>query len=214
MNTKRALLLSCSVILVCMSVIIGMTYALFSDSVSIEHHLRAGTLDVTLMRDSLSYAILAEDGTLKEETVGAYDFTEATETSIFGMDGSNVLIVPGSYFDARLSLGTAGDVAFDYTVALKGAEGLDGALAEQLTVTVTTVEDGATVTNSMKLSELAGKSETILAGTMLRGDTNESFSVRIDFPDVDDGGTTNNKAMGQSVSFDLVVTATQKVSGT
>lgn len=212
MNKKRALLLSCSVILVCMSVIIGMTYALFSDTVRVSHHLRAGTLDVTLTRDSLSYAVLDSDGTMKEVSEGAYDFTEASESSIFGLDSSDVYVVPGSYFDAELTLGTAGNVAFDYTVLLKGVSGIDSELAEQLTVTVETEDGGTTVTKSMKMSELGATGYTVLSGTMYRGDTSESFSVRIDFGDVDDGGVTNNKAQGQTVSFDLVVLATQRTN--
>ena len=46
MRRKRALLISCSVILLCVSIIVGMTYALFTDSVSVNTHLQAGNLDI------------------------------------------------------------------------------------------------------------------------------------------------------------------------
>ena len=47
-NRKRALLVSASVILLCMTIIVGMTWALFTDTATVENHLQAGDLNITL----------------------------------------------------------------------------------------------------------------------------------------------------------------------
>ena len=49
-SRKRTLLVSCAVILLCMTVIIGMTWALFTDTHTVKNHLKAGDLDITLER--------------------------------------------------------------------------------------------------------------------------------------------------------------------
>ena len=64
MNKKRILLASCSIIAMCLCAIVGMTYALFTDSVSVKNHLQAGNLDIALVRTDLEYAILDNDGYL------------------------------------------------------------------------------------------------------------------------------------------------------
>ena len=43
-NRKRALLVSGSVILLCMTIIVGMTWALFTDTRTLTNHLKAGDL--------------------------------------------------------------------------------------------------------------------------------------------------------------------------
>ena len=53
MNTRkrnRILLVSCAVILLCVSIIAGMTYALFSEAVTVKNHLQAADLDISLNR--------------------------------------------------------------------------------------------------------------------------------------------------------------------
>ena len=49
-NRKRALLVSASVILLCMTIIVGMTWALFTDTQKVNNHLQAGDLSITLKR--------------------------------------------------------------------------------------------------------------------------------------------------------------------
>lgn len=201
MKKKRVLLVSCSVILVCMSIIVGMTYALFTDNVVVENHLKAGNLDVTLKRTSLEYAVLDDDGLLKVTTVNdELDFTERTDDNVFGIDSTDVRIVPGSYFEATLEVGNNGSTAFDYNVEIK-LEGESNSLAEQLKVIVTH-NDGST-TEKM-LSEIAD-GLSISAGSMKSSDNAQSFKVKVEFIDV----AYNNDAQDLSCVFDLVVSATQ-----
>lgn len=201
MNRKRVLILSCATILLCMSIVVGMTYALFTDTVSVKNHLQAGNLDVSLKRTSLSYATLDENGVLTTVANNTeYDFTETSEKNIFGLESEKVKIVPGSFFEATLQLDRHDSVAFNYSVAIAQLEGSSD-LAEQINVIITK-NDGSTVTK--KLSELAG-GETISMGSMDGTDTTETFVVRVEFKD----DANNNAAKLQTVTFDLIVKAEQ-----
>lgn len=214
MKKKRVLLVSCSIILLCMSIIIGMTYALFTDSVSVKNHLKAGNLDITLTRTNLKYSVLNEDGELAvTEVTDDYNFTASTNENIFGIDATDIRIVPGSYFDADMEIANNGNVAFTYSVGIQ-LIGNSNALAEQLQVTVTH-PDGTTTTK--KLSELAD-GLSIATGKMKVTDASQSFSVKVEF--IDDVVANANLATGetpmdndlaqtQSAVFDLVVTAVQ-----
>lgn len=214
MKKKRVLLVSCSVILLCMSIIVGMTYALFTDSVSVKNHLKAGNLDITLTRTNLEYSVLNEDGELAvTEVTDDYNFTASTNENVFGIDAKDIRIVPGSYFDADMEIANNGNVAFTYSVGIS-LIGNSNALAEQLQVTVTH-PDGTTTTK--KLSELAG-GLSIATGKMKVTDATQSFSVKVDFindvvanADLANGETPmdNDLAQTQSAVFDLVVTAVQ-----
>lgn len=211
MKKKRVLLISCSVIMLCICIIAGMSYALFTDSVSVGNHLQAGNLNVTLTRTNLEYSVLNAEGELAVKTVAEdLDLTTSSANNVFGIDSTDIRIVPGSYFDADLEIENAGNTAFNYSISIK-LLGDSTDLAEQLKVIVT--HPNGTTTEKM-LSELAG-GLSIDTGKMKVGDTAQTFSVRVEF--VDDGrpdtnpSTTivNNDAQGDSAVFDLIVTAVQ-----
>ncbi len=63
-STKRALLLSALSLLMCVSMLIGSTFAWFTDSVtSAGNKIQAGTLDIQLlMHDGSDYADISESG--------------------------------------------------------------------------------------------------------------------------------------------------------
>ncbi|MBQ7387519.1 MAG: hypothetical protein IJW03_05080 [Clostridia bacterium] len=229
---KRALLVSGAIILLCMSIIVGMTYALFTDDFLVLNHLKAGRLNVTLERTYLEYCILDDDGllsTMKDETL--YDFTHAKAGNIFGESATDVRIAPGSYFEATLRVtnddheGDESDpnfsnVAFSYKVALVFRE-LPNDLAKQIKVTLTDDEDK---THEMMLADIYDKGAyEFEAGSLLVGDKSEEFKVRVEFVDSfsDEytGGDSskyydNDLAQGESTSFDLVVYAVQATTPT
>ena len=215
-NRTRALLTSSSIVLLCMSIIIGMTYALFTDSHTIVHHLKAGELDVTLMRTNLEYVVLNDKGVMEKVTNSkAYNFTEPTEDSVFGLDSSDIKIVPGSYFEAVMEIGNNGNVAFDYVAGFE-LRGDVNALAEQLMVTVKDAE-GETVVDAKPLSEFSADNYAFYSGSVNVGDAAQSFTVRMEF--VDDVTANaieivmdNDDAEGQEAVFDLVVRATQSTA--
>lgn len=213
MKKKRVLLISCSVIMLCICIIAGMSYALFTDSVSVGNHLQAGNLNVTLTRTNLEYSVLNAEGELAVTTVAEdLDLTTSNANNVFGIDSTDIRIVPGSYFDADLEIKNAGNTAFNYSISIK-LLGNSTDLAEQLKVTVT--HPNGTTTEKM-LSELAG-GLSIDTGKMKVGDTAQSFSVRVEFVNDSDYNVNlpvedrlnNNAAQNDSAVFDLVVTAVQ-----
>lgn len=213
MKKKRVLLISCSVIMLCICIIAGMSYALFTDSVSVGNHLQAGNLNVTLTRTNLEYSVFNAEGELAVTTVAEdLDLTTSNANNVFGIDSTDIRIVPGSYFDADLEIKNAGNTAFNYSISIK-LLGNSTDLAEQLKVTVT--HPNGTTTEKM-LSELAG-GLSIDTGKMKVGDTAQSFSVRVEFVNDSDYNVNlpvedrlnNNAAQNDSAVFDLVVTAVQ-----
>ena len=201
-NRKRVLLVSGAVILLCMTIIVGMTFALFTDSKQVVNHLKAGNLSVNLKRTYLEYRVLDNEGRLRTTTVdGTVDFTGSTGEKVFGVASQDARIAPGSYFKAVMYVENVGDVAFNYNVGIK-LNGKSNELAEQLQVTVK-FGNGEPITK--KLSELAD-GLTIDSGELVRGSNSQTFTVEVYF--VDDT-SVNNAAQLKMAGFDLVVTATQ-----
>ena len=83
---KRTLLISCAVILLCMTIVVGMTYALFTDNVLVKHHLKAGNLNIELWRTNLDYSVLNPDSGYMDNVNDPADvnFTSATNENVFG----------------------------------------------------------------------------------------------------------------------------------
>lgn len=199
MKTKRLLLVSSSVILLCMCIVVGMSYGLFTESISVKNHLQAGKLDATLTRTNLEYRILNNDGELETKTAGVLDLTSSTAENAFGINSSDIKIVPGSYFNAGLKIANNGNVAFDYSVKID-LLGTSNELAQQLEVTVTLGEQSVT----KKLSEFAN-GLSISTGSIKPGGAPQTFNVKVTFVD----NANNNAAQTQTAEFDLIVTAEQ-----
>lgn len=184
--------------MLCTTLIVGASYALFNETVSVGNHLQAGNLDADLTRTNLKYATLDTDGVLRTYEDGDdVDFTGTTNKNIFGLTGEQK-IVPGSYFEAEMNLSNNGTVAFDYEVEIK-ILGESNKLAEQLQVTLTT----ANGTETFALSEINGK-YVVTEGRMYIN-SSTIFTVKVEFVD----SAANNDAQNQTCAFDLVVTAVQ-----
>lgn len=215
---KKVLLVSCTVIMLCICIIAGMSYALFTDSVSVGNHLQAGNLKVTLKRTNLEYAVLNDEGILETTTVeGELDLTDYTDENVFGLDSDDMLIAPGSYFDAELEIANTGNTAFNYSVSVK-LNGTATELAKQLKVTVYDA-NGTAIGEPAMLSDLAS-GLSISAGIMKVTDDAQKFRVRVEFVNDNDYNTAlensteddlmdNDLAQSGSAAFDLVVTAEQ-----
>ena len=187
-----SLLLACAVVIA--------TYSILGKPEDGTTYLRAGSLELELVRTGLDYCVPNDSGylervVLSEET----DFTDSTEEGIFGKGGSTAL-VPGSYLDATMELRNRGTVAVAYRIELR-ATGERNALAEQLTVTLRSAD--GTVT-SFPLAELPDGA-ILLEGSMGANESSQSFGLRIEFPDRSD----NNAAKGAMAGLDFLITATQ-----
>ena len=236
MRKKRTLVLSCAIILLCTCLIVGGTYALLSESFDAHSHLVAGNLDIKLSRLNLTYPVLTEEGYLKYETIddtkgdGATedgkDFSGASGENVFGA-GKEILMVPGSYYQASMKLANNGNVAFDYSVQVSlldsNLSDEDKAFAEQLMVKIYKCEkdlvfDRDHPDDSKPLMDFVGSEKTDITGTMITSG-NAYFVVVVEFQNHPNEGEPNydaahdnNNAMKGEVKFDLVVTATQRTT--
>ena len=140
-GVKRAMLLSCAVILLCFTVITGMTWALFTDTERVNTHLQAGTLDITLLRTQLVKTSLNAKGYLEEVEVQkatdpAVNFSSSTRENLLGLTEGEV-IVPGTKYVATLRVENNSDVAFGFWVRIAASDLTKGEdLAKQIKVTV------------------------------------------------------------------------------
>lgn len=199
-------------IMLCMATAVVGTYALFTDKVTLNNHLQAGTLEISLVRTKLTKTELTADGYLKTNTFTTptnFSSTNTTNENVFGItDGT--LVVPGSSYQADLKLTNGGSVAFTYLVELKIIEGGSTALADQLIITAGKSEATAT---PKKLSDVANGLifDGELAAPTPETNTAVNFFVKVEF--VNDTETdANNKAKNGEVKFDIVVSAFQKTT--
>ncbi len=217
-NRKRALIVSASVILLCMTVIVGMTWALFTDEKPLFNHLQAGDLSITLDRTALTKTTLNAAGYLVEEQIQApgskpANFTDPTNDNVFGIkDGEK--IVPGSKYVATMQIANNSDVAFGYWVEIVCTNQKDGAdLAKQIKVTVS-VDSGLNqadfVGNGLVVKDAnSGCIDELAVGEV------STFTVTVEFLDSAISGNQiedNNLAKNQKLDFDLIVHAVQATS--
>lgn len=215
--------MSGSVILLCMTVVVGMTWALFTDTQTVSNHLRAGDLQITLKRTELIKTTLDEKGYLVTQPADTdtVNFTNPTDENVFGLitdkDGKvTEKIVPGSKFVATMEISndiSNSSTAYDYWIeVVLNVEGLtkeeisDLHLDEQLQITIDSELDTDPAPQTLDKG-LAVGSEKAPIGTLTLGDS-DSFTVTMEFLDVD----SNNSARAQNLSVDLVVHAVQRTT--
>lgn len=210
-NRKRALLVSASVILLCMTIIVGMTWALFTDTQKVSNHLQAGDLSITLKRLELTKTVL--DNTTGKLVTPDPDtnpktFSNPTNENVFGIvEGEK--IVPGTKYVAKMQIENHSDVAFGYWIQIVCTDKTNGAdLAKQLKVTVNTDSaDSAFVNDGLTVK---GANDGYV-GELIIGATAE-FTVTVEFLDsfvAENNIDHNDLAQGENLSFDLVVHAVQ-----
>ncbi len=208
---KRIRTLALSMIVLCISctVIVGGTFALFSDTDTVSNHLSAGSLAVGLSRTEYSEYVLGEDGFMTGPTLNTdkVDLVKNNDV-LFNM----VNAVPSSWYQATVLVANNGSTAFDYGVRIlwntKGdATAEQITFAEQIRITVTSDKiNNEEHSVSFMLSECANN--VVSLGYMLKGADPESFTIKAEF--IDD--ENNNAAMRVTLDFDMQVFATQKVS--
>ena len=204
---RRSVLMSAVTLMLCLALVAGGTYALFSDQVTLTTHLKAGTLDITLQRTNLIARTLDNNtGFLVSKTsTEVVDFSMPTDRNVFDLDHTDK-IVPGCAYYATLEITNNTDVAFVYWVEIINRNADDNlALADQLRVSVK-VEDGDKI--SERLSDgLKVGSEAQPIGTIAKTGS-QSFVVSLEFLDL----PINNAAKNQSLNFDVVVHAVQALT--
>ena len=207
---RRTLLIAAMSIMLSVAMLVAGTYALFSDSVTVENHLVAGTLQVTLVRTKLEQRKLDSNGVVKDlaadETRENFTNTTTDEKNIFGI-GKNEVIAPSSSYKATMLITNGGTVAFDYIVRIKLGTSGDKQSDEDLCKQVKVVVNGDTE-NARYLYECADNDLEVLRGRIVAGGSQAIFTIQLIFENRSD----NNNAQAQKAWFDLTVEALQAVA--
>ncbi len=211
-KTKRSLLVSVLMLLLCVAAVASGTYALFSDSVDFDQHLQAGTLDITLVRTKLVTTELDSRGFLVSNEdnpdTRRVDFTNSIPENAFGIESGDK-IVPGYKVEATFEISNNSDVAFGYWIEIlcTDEDKKDGQnLAKQLQISVNNA-DGVFVGEGLIVRGNNSKYIKVLPTPGM-----DTFTVCIEFLDSDIPEYDiehNNSAKGEKLDFDLVVKAVQ-----
>lgn len=197
MGKRSALLLSMTTILVMVITIVGATFALFSDSVTVNNHLMAGTLEVKLERINLEWSQLDSAGFLETKTdATVVDFSNNNTDNIFGLT-SGTRIVPGVYYNAKMRISNESSVAFNYWVEVN-CTSTSNALSEQIKLSI----NNSTPVSIEANAALGSQNQPV--GVVAVGESKE-FTIKITF----ENSSSNNDAQGEEVTFDLIVYAMQ-----
>ncbi len=194
-NTKRALLLSALSLLMCVSMLIGSTFAWFTDSVTSSGNIiKSGTLDVEMYW---------AEATEVPETA---NWTDASEGAIFNYD----LWEPG-YVDAKhIKIANVGSLAFSYQLRVV-ANGTVSKLGDVIDVyyfedaTQLTRKTAMTGTKLGTLTEIFGTEKNL--SNAVRGDllANTEKTVTIAFKMQESAGNEyQNLSVGTDFSVELI----------
>ena len=118
--TKRTLLLSVLAMLLCMVMLVGTTFAWFTDSASTAvNKIQAGTLDIALeMKDASGNWVTAEGETLK------WVRATATADEAEFVDSEDILWEPGCTYELQpFKIKNNGNLALKYKIQIAGIQG-------------------------------------------------------------------------------------------
>ena len=187
-TTKRALAMSFVSVFLCVCMLVGTTFAWFTDSVtSSGNKIQAGTLDVQLLMDTGS---------------GYTDISNSTNP-IFGND---IIWEPGKTQVAYLKLVNKGNLALEYTVDLN-VQNVSKELYEVMQYAITPDAQNGSVTSwdatNAKSVVLGTQTVTDAAVEMAPG-AEHYFALSIHMDEL-----AGNEYQGGEVNFDLTVLANQ-----
>jgi len=217
LKRNRLLLMSSSVVMLCLALIIGATFALFTEEARITNHLQAGNLTASLVRHSYEYTVLGDDGVMDkvapDPTDLEMDFSEANSNNFFGFDNSKTLkIVPGCSFKSVFTLENNGTTAFTYDFDFVGTDGkqYSDVLAKQLYAKIVSIADDGSETliaEGTLYKFLTDEGAVYTNNELLKVDASSAtkFCVTVSFTYSDN----NNDAENAEVWFDFVVNAYQ-----
>ena len=208
--------------MLCLALVAGGTYALFTDSETLRTHLVAGDLDITLKRVGLESKALGEGGFLYssgvDETVVDYTNGKNRHINVFGID-DRTLIVPCSSYTATMEITNdekTSDVAFGYWVEIYHVTNdpnnpnkiSDAELLSQIEVKIEAA-NGKVITKRLSEGLNLGDEKHPIAIIPTGG--RDNFKVTLTFVDDRvDKNIINNDAMNNNAYFDVIVHAVQK----
>lgn len=199
-STKRALLLSALSLLMCVSMLIGSTFAWFTDSVtSAGNKIVAGALDVQLLMDA--------------DRDGTYDDISNSASPIFGEgsiaqdDNAETLWEPGKTQVAYLAIKNNGNLDLKYTVGLN-VQDVSKRLYEVMEYAIVADAGKDTpVTSWTSGKSVVVGTQSVSGDVELKAGATHYFALAIHMDE-----QAGNEYQGGEVNFDLTVLATQLAS--
>lgn len=196
-STKRALLMSALALLMCVSMLIGSTFAWFTDSVtSSGNKIKAGTLDIQLLMDG--------------DVDGTYDDISNNNSPIFGEgsiaqnNNAETLWEPGKTQVAYLAIKNNGNLALKYTVGLD-VQNVSKDLYEVMEYAIVPDADANhKVTSWTSGNSVEVGTQSVSGDVSLPVGATHCFALVIHMDE-----EAGNEYQGGEVNFDLTVLATQ-----
>ena len=168
-STKRALVLSLLSMLLCVSMLVGSTYAWFTDTATTAvNKIQAGTLDVALeMKDNNGAWVPAEGKTLQFLVEGKIP-----------AEGTKIYWEPGcTYSLPELRVVNKGNLALKYQIAITGIKG-SAKLNEVIEWTITGTEDSHLLAGENKAISISGHMKAD-AGNEYQGLSIDGISITV-----------------------------------
>lgn len=224
---KTRLLTVIGALVVALALLVGGTYALFTDEAKITNHLQSGDMQLTLVRNDYQHMMLDGEGFVADVTPDGHDtpknFSAPTNENMFNLSEAHVF-VPGASVSANMTLSNSSvdsATAFNYwfTIEIRGAEEDDDipTLAKYLVLDITVEGHPEYDVSGVRLGAdenvIDAKNGLITCGTkdnpigVLGVGSSQNFTVKISV-DLEAG----NEIRQQELQFDLIVHAVQQVT--
>ena len=199
-RTKRALLSNVVALLLCFSMLIGTTYAWFTDSVtSAGNKIVAGTLDVQLLMDA--------------DVDGTYDDISDSTSPIFGEgsiaqdNNAETLWEPGKTQVAYLAIKNNGNLDLKYTVGLNVVDVKNSLYKVMEYAIVPDADANNQVTAWNGGNSVVVGTQSVSDAVELKVGETHYFALAIHMDEM-----AGDRYQGGEVNFDLTVLATQLAS--
>ena len=204
-NTKRALFTSVVAILLCCTMLLGTTFAWFTDTaVSEGNRIQAGTLDIDLLmydEDVNNYVSIAD---------GNGDIFSATATN--ANNSTNTLWEPGKTQVVYLAIENKGNLDAKYIVELdvtNPEDGKDLYKAMQYAIVPDAAPGSVTAWNAADAKNITSATKCLATDTEVVIDAASTHYFALAVHMKEEAG---NEFQGGAVEFDIVVQATQAAS--
>ena len=190
-TTKRALFSSVIALLICFTMLLGTTFAWFTDSVTSSGNIiQSGTLDVQLLMDA--------------DVNGTYDDISDSTSPIFSAD---TIWEPGRTQVAYLAIKNNGSLDLKYTVCLN-VQNVTKNLNEVMEYAIVSEADANNKVTAWNGGEgVAVGTQPVLVDKALNAGETYYFALVIHIDEL-----AGNEYKGGEVNFDLTVLATQLAS--
>ena len=231
-STKKAMILACALLALCIAMTAGTSFALFTDTVNFSNHIVSGDLELHLIRTDLTTNYLNNKGRIDSKVDHADQvFGDEEGENFFGLDRTDdqnnlfALVAPGCSVVAEAKIDNPGNVAFGYYLVFKLTDNKesDAILARQLMVTVKDAEGNVMAQQYLDQGLTVTGADNTFIAEVNAGEQSTVFTVIVEFVDeMHDSAIENDDAQNMEIWFDMQVhavqlmqdSANQKVPGT